>query len=202
MIMSQTRLILASGSPRRKALLSATGFRFDVIESGIEEKRGADESGQNYALRTAAEKALAVSARVRHALILAADTIVICNDEILTKPRDEDEAREMLATLSDKTHTVITAYALATAGIILEAKPIISLVTFRALSDSEVEAYVASGEPMDKAGAYGIQGTGSDFITHVVGSRDNVMGLPLNEVLVSLARFDVLPERSKDGCGC
>jgi len=193
-LMSPTRLILASGSPRRKALLSGAGLRFDIIESEISEARTPGESGRDYALRLACEKALSVSARVPDALVLAADTIVVYDDEILVKPHGQDEARRMLATLSGKTHTVVTAYALASVNAIVEAKPIISQVTFRPLSNAEIEEYVATGEPMDKAGAYGIQGRGADFITMVVGSRDNVMGLPLREVLTVLARYGVLPE--------
>src|SRR5215472_15745269 len=166
--MCSTRLILASGSPRRKALLGAAGLRFDVIESGISEMHTVGESGQDYALRIACEKALSVSARVPDALVLAADTVVVCDDKILVKPNDQDEARWMLAMLSGRTHTVVTAYALASVSAILEAQPIISQVTFRPLSLAEIEEYVATGEPLDKAGAYGIQGRGADFIAMVV----------------------------------
>jgi septum formation protein len=192
--MGPTRLILASGSPRRKTLLCGAGLRFDVIESGISETRAVGESGRDYAFRIACEKALSVSARAPDALVLAADTIVVCDDKILVKPNNQDEAHQMLAMLSGKTHTVVTAYALASVSAILEAEPIISRVTFRPLSNIEIEEYVATGEPMDKAGAYGIQGRGSDFIAMVVGSRDNVMGLPLREVLAALARLGVSPE--------
>jgi septum formation protein len=192
--MYPTRLILASGSPRRKALLRAAGLRFDVIESGISEMRVPGEPGRDYTLRIAGEKALSVSARIPDTLVLGADTIVICDDKILVKPNDPDEACRMLATLSGKTHTVVTAYALASLGNILEAEPVTSQVTFRRLSNTEIEQYVATGEPLDKAGAYGIQGRGEDLIAMVVGSRDNVMGLPLSEVLAALARFGVLPE--------
>lgn len=192
--MCATRLILASASPRRKALLYASGLRsFDVLESGIDEMRQAGEAGQDYALRVACDKALTVSSRLRDALVLAADTIVICENEILVKPRDEDEARRMLMSLSGRTHTVVTAYALASAGAILEAQPIISHVTFHRLSEQQVREYVATGEPMDKAGAYGIQGKGGDFVAQVVGSRENVMGLPVSEVMAALARFGFGP---------
>ena len=194
MPMGPIRLILASGSPRRKALLCSAGLRFDIIESGINEMRAAGESGRDYALRIACEKALSVSARVPGTLVLAADTVVVCDDKILVKPNDQDEARQMLAMLSGRTHTVVTAYALALASAILEAEPVLSQVTFRPLSSAEIDEYVATGEPLDKAGAYGIQGRGSDFIAMVVGSRDNVMGLPMREVLAALARFEILPE--------
>jgi septum formation protein len=174
--------------------LQAAGLNFEVIVSGISEIRGAGESGRDYALRLAREKALSVSARVPHAIVLAADTVVICEDKILVKPNDQDEARRMLATLSARTHTVVTAYALASLNGIIIAEPITSQVSFRPLSHSEIAEYVATGEPLDKAGAYGIQGKGADFITTVVGSRDNVMGLPLNEVLAALARLGISPE--------
>jgi septum formation protein len=192
-IMCPIRLILASGSPRRKALLCAAGLRFDVIESGISEMRVAGESGRDYAFRVACEKALSVSARVPDALVLAADTVVICDNQILVKPIDPDEACRMLAMLSGKTHMVITAYALASVNAILEAAPIMSQVTFRPLDSVEIEEYVATGEPLDKAGAYGIQGKGADFIATVAGSRDNVMGLPMQEVLAALARMGIAP---------
>jgi septum formation protein len=187
--MRPMKLILASSSPRRKTLLYAAGLRcFDVIESGIDESRAAGESGRDYALRVACDKALSVSGRVPHSLVLAADTIVICDNEVLLKPIDQEEARRMLMTLSGRTHTVITAYALASARAILEAEPISSRVTFHPLSDQQIRQYIASGEPMDKAGAYGIQGRGAQFIAIVEGSRDNVMGLPVREVLAALAR--------------
>ena len=192
--MDRTRLILASRSPRRKTLLGGTGVPFDVIESGIDEMRGANEPGSAYALRMAREKALAVSARCPEALVLGADTIVICGEEILVKPDNPAEARRMLATLSGKTHLVITAYALASAGVVLTAEPVTSKVTFNPLSDDQINEYVATGEPLDKAGAYGIQGSGGDFIMKVEGSRENVMGLPVREVLSALARFGVTPE--------
>ncbi len=156
--------------------------------------RVAGEFGPDYALRVACEKALSVSARIPNALVLAADTIVICDGQILVKPGDQDEACRMLAMLSGKTHTVVTAYALASVSAILEAAPVVSRVTFRPLGNAEIEEYVATGEPMDKAGAYGIQGKGADFIAMVIGSRDNVMGLPMQEVLAALARMGIVPE--------
>jgi septum formation protein len=169
-------------------------LRFDVIESGIDEIRCVGESGRDYALRVASEKALTVSTKVPDALVLAADTIVVCNDAILVKPSGEDEARRMLAMLSGRPHTVVTAYALACVRAIIEAAAVISQVTFRPLSNAEIDEYVATGEPLDKAGAYGIQGKGADFIAKVVGSRDNVMGLPLREVLAALARSGISPQ--------
>jgi len=127
------------------------------------------------------------------ALVLAADTVVECEGEILVKPNDPDDARRMLAALSGKVHAVFTAYALTAGGNVIEAGLATSHVTFRPLTAAEIEDYVASGEPMDKAGAYGIQGRGTDFIIQVEGSRDNVMGLPMPEVLAALAGLGILP---------
>ncbi|HKV53313.1 MAG TPA: Maf family protein [Candidatus Binataceae bacterium] len=187
--MRPLKLILASGSPRRKALLAASGLLFEIVESGVDETRQPGESTGVYALRVAREKALAVSVRITDALVLAADTVVECDGAILGKPVNARDAQEMLAMLSAKTHTVVTAYALAVSGAIAESEAVVSRVTFRPLSAEEIAAYVATGEPLDKAGSYGIQGQGADFIAKVEGSRDNVMGLPMNEVLSALARF-------------
>jgi septum formation protein len=189
--MSAAGLILASGSPRRHALLRGAGICFDIVESGADETRAAAEPVLDYALRMAREKALLVSARMPDALVLAADTVVECDGAILLKPNDDEDARRMLATLSGKTHTVVTAYALASGGTIIEAEPVTSQVTFRPLGGREIDDYIATGEPQDKAGAYGIQGVGATFIARVEGSRDTVMGLPVREVMAALARRGV-----------
>jgi septum formation protein len=181
-------LVLASASPRRKTLLEAAGLRFEIVESGINEIRREGESAIDFALRMAAEKALDVSARRPAALVLAADTVVECDGQILGKPADPAEARAMLQTLSGNTHTVVTAFAIAAARSIADSLSVISRVTFRLLSIDEIAEYVASGAPLDKAGAYGIQDAGAGFIARVEGSRDNVMGLPVREVLTALRR--------------
>jgi septum formation protein len=186
--MNAVKLILASASPRRKTLLAAAGVDFEIIESGIPEIRREDESARDFALRMAREKALSVSPRFPGAIVLAADTTVECNGEILGKPDDAADARRMLCVLSGKTHTVVTAFALARADAIVENIPVNSRVTFRPLACAEIDAYIATGEPLDKAGAYGIQGAGAGFIAQVEGPRDNVMGLPVREVLAALRR--------------
>ena len=191
---SPINLILASGSPRRRQLLSAAGLSFDVIESGVEEFRLPDESARDYTLRTATEKARAVSLRTPTAIVVGADTIVVCDGEILEKPISLIDARRMLGMLSARTHVVITAFAIVRAGAILERDRVESSVTFRALSDSEITEYLATGEPFDKAGAYGIQGLGGGFIASVEGSRDDVMGLPTTRVLEALARCGISVE--------
>ncbi|MBI3758340.1 MAG: septum formation protein Maf [Deltaproteobacteria bacterium] len=186
------RLVLASASPRRKSLLEAAGIAFEIVESGIDEVRLDGEGGADFALRMAREKVLNVSTRVPDALVLAADTIVECDGRILGKPIDAAEACSMLQTLSGNTHTVVTAFAIASAGAISESAPILSRVTFRPLSVEEIADYVATGQPLDKAGSYGIQDAGAGFITQVEGERDNVMGLPVREVLEALRRHGIV----------
>ena len=194
--MSHTELILASASPRRKMLLEAAGLDFDIVESGIEEVRREGENAPDFALRMAEEKALDVSVRCPDAIVLAADTIVECNGQILGKPADSAAACAMLTMLSGNMHTVVTAFAIARAGAIAESSPVTSRVTFRKLSADEIAAYVAGGDPLDKAGAYGIQSIGAGFIERVEGARDNVMGLPVREVLAALQRHGVAAARA------
>jgi nucleoside triphosphate pyrophosphatase len=184
-------LILASGSPRRRQLLSDAGVQFALVESGLAEQPGESENAADYALRMAEHKALAVSKASPGNIVLGADTVVECAGRILEKPADTGEACAMLKTLSGRTHVVHTGFAIARNGSILESSRVSSRVTFRDLADEEIEAYVRSGEPFDKAGAYGIQGKGADFISKVEGSRDNVMGLPVREVLAALARHGI-----------
>ena len=163
-------------------LLEAAGLAFEIVESGIDEIRHDGESGADFALRMAREKALNVSVRLPDALVLAADTIVECDGHILGKPINAAEARSMLQTLSGNIHTVVTAFAIASAGAISDNFPVLSRVTFRPLSVEEIADYVASGEPFDKAGAYAIQGLASKFVDSVNGCYFNVMGLPLSLV--------------------
>jgi septum formation protein len=186
-------VILASASPRRRQLLIAAGIEFEAVESNVPERHIAGEPPRDYALRMARDKARAVSSQFPDAIVIAADTIVVCNEQILEKPADAADARRMLTTLSGRTHTVITAFALARGGKIIESAPIESRVTFRQLTADEIDAYIATDEPFDKAGAYGIQGVGGGFISHVEGSRDNVMGLPTERVVEALARHGVRP---------
>ena len=182
------KLILGSSSPRRQSLLRNAGIEFTVIESGADETPRPDESARDFALRMAREKALAVSLKAPEDFVLAADTVVEIDGDILNKPVSAEEARAMLRRLSGRTHVVITAFALAHRNVVVECTPILSRVTFRALTDDVIDAYIASGEPFDKAGAYGIQGKGADFILRVEGSYSNVMGLPVDETLAALRR--------------
>jgi septum formation protein len=196
--MAAPKLILASTSPRRRALLAAAGVDFELGESGVEETRLADEPAAKFALRMAREKALAVSRRAGCALVLGADTVVECGGEILGKPRDHADAHRMLRLLSGRFHTVVTAFALARDGCVAESRAIASRVRFRELGDDEIEAYIRTGESMDKAGAYGIQAEGAGLVVELEGARDNVMGLPVDEVLAALRRQAI----ASHGGGC
>ena len=134
------KVILASASPRRRQLLDAAGIAFEVIESRVPEQHTPGESPRDYALRMARDKARAVSSRFPDAIVIGADTIVVCDTHILEKPADAADARRMLSMLSSRTHTVVTAFAIARAARILESSPVESQVTFRKLSDAEIEA--------------------------------------------------------------
>lgn len=187
-------LYLASGSPRRQELLTQLGVSFERIVTGIEEKRAEGESAQQYVSRLAREKAQAgVVQTPRDLPVLGADTIVIFNGEVLEKPRDAEHAAHMLRKLSGQTHQVMTAVALADRQNVLDCL-VVTDVTFRVLTDEEIAGYIASGEPMDKAGAYGIQGLGGCFVRKINGSYHAVVGLPLVETYELLSNFNSLRE--------
>ena len=189
-----TSLYLASGSPRRQELLTQLGVAFERIVTGIEEKRAEGESAQQYVSRLAREKALAGVAQVQRDLpVLGADTIVILNGEVLEKPHDDEQAFKMLSKLSGQTHQVMTAVALADRQQVLDCL-VVTDVTFRVLTEEDIAGYIASGEPMDKAGAYGIQGLGGCFVRKINGSYHAVVGLPLVETYELLSNFNSLRE--------
>lgn len=189
-----TSIYLASGSPRRQELLTQLGVSFERIVTGIEEKRAEGESAQQYVSRLAREKAQAgVLQTPRDLPVLGADTIVILNGEVLEKPHDADHAARMLRKMSGQTHQVMTAVALADSQNVLDCL-VVTDVTFRVLTDDEIAAYIASGEPMDKAGAYGIQGLGGCFVRKINGSYHAVVGLPLVETYELLSNFNSLRE--------
>jgi len=170
-------LVLASQSPRRSELLTVAGFTFRVRSRPIEEVRGSGEAPREYVLRLARAKAEATWEGADE-VVLGADTVVVLGERVLEKPVDTAHARRMLETLSGRSHTVITGICLRhSRGAILDSES--TLVHFAALEPAEIDAYVASGEPMDKAGAYGIQGLASKFIDRIEGCYFNVMGLPL-----------------------
>jgi septum formation protein len=171
-------LILASGSPRRRELLAMLGIPFEVRPSDIPETPLPGELPVAYAERLAREKALSVSG----ALVLGADTTVLLDGRLLEKPADRDDALRMLRLLQGRTHEVITSVALVSAGVMRQATDI-TQVTFRAADEEYLRAYIATGEPMDKAGAYGIQGYGAALVERIEGDFFGVMGLPVRLVL-------------------
>ncbi|WP_105660617.1 Maf family protein [Cronobacter dublinensis] len=189
-----TDLYLASGSPRRQELLGMLGVSFERLVPGVEEQRAEKEAPQDYVTRLARDKARAgVALAARDLPVLGADTIVVLDGDVLEKPRDAAHAAEMLRRLSGQTHQVITAVALADSLRVRE-RLVITRVTFRALTAQDIAAYVESGEPMDKAGAYGIQGLGGCFVRSIEGSYHAVVGLPLVETWELLSEFNSLRE--------
>jgi septum formation protein len=189
--MDSVKLVLASGSPRRLELLASLGLECEVFPVDIDETPHPGEAPADCARRLASEKAAA--AVRRHgpaALVLAADTVVALGEEMLGKPADAADAARMLRRLSGRTHEVHTAVAACRFGE-TSFRLSSSEVTFRDLRDAEIEAYVATGEPLDKAGAYGIQGLAAVFVTRLCGSYTGVVGLPLSETAQLLHHHDI-----------
>ena len=179
-----TRLVLASSSPRRRDILRALGLQFDVRSPEVDETFRSGEEAGAAARRLAEEKAAAVDADAGE-LVIAADTIVVLEGELLGKPSGPQEATAMLERLAGRSHDVITGLALRT-GIGVRSVTERTEVTFRSLDREEIVAYVATGEPLDKAGAYGIQGYGSALVERIEGDFFNVMGLPVPALLALL----------------
>jgi nucleoside triphosphate pyrophosphatase len=185
---SGTPIILASASPRRRQLLEMLHIPFEVRPSGVEERPTPDESPPDYVVRVAREKAAAVAARAPGAVVLAADTEVVLDGDIFGKPADVAGAVAMLRRLQGRTHQVLTAVAVAQDGRVEYALDA-TAVTFRTCDAEVLAAYAATGEPLDKAGAYAVQGLGAPLIERVEGDFFGVMGLPLRLALDLLARF-------------
>ena len=174
-------LILASQSPRRSELLRIAGIPFRVRVRPVEERRAPGEAPAAYAIRLAREKAEAAWESSVNEIVLGADTIVVLGERVLEKPSDAADAIEMLQALSGREHTVITGFCLRhPAGAISDSES--TQVRFAKLDPAEIDAYVASGEPMDKAGAYAIQGLASKFVERNDGCYFNVMGLPVAKI--------------------
>lgn len=189
------RLILASASPRRRDLLRQLGLSFDVRPASIDEAPRSGEAPRQCVERLARLKAEAVASSQPGALVLGADTAVILEGEILGKPRDAAQARAMLEQLSGRTHTVLTAIAFA--GAARFSRVVETRIEFRRASPEEIDWYVQTGEPLDKAGSYALQGIGSFLISAVHGSVSSVIGLPLCETLDLLEQCGLaLPWRS------
>jgi septum formation protein len=193
-------LVLASASPRRARLLQQAGIRFEVQPADLPEERGAGEAPAAYAARLALAKARAVAARlpaVPPRLVLGADTIVVVDGDVLGKPADAREAAALLARLVGRSHRVVTAVALVdTASARVREAVVTSTVHMRSAARAEIEAYAATDEPLDKAGAYALQGEGRRFVAGVEGSETNVIGLPLDETLELLRAAGAVPDAS------
>ncbi|MBS0849567.1 Maf family protein [Citrobacter sp. JGM124] len=188
-------LYLASGSPRRRELLTQLGITFEQLIPDVEEKRQPDENAERYVRRLAGEKARAgVQLTEQDLPVLGADTIVVLDGEILEKPQSCEQAADMLRRLSGRQHSVMTAVAVADSKQWLDTL-VVTDVLFRSLSEQDIADYIATGEPMDKAGAYGIQGLGGGFVRKINGSYHAVVGLPLVETNELLSDFHTLRDR-------
>lgn len=182
----KTRLILASASPRRRELLSSLGLSFEVLAAELEERPAPGEAPERYVERVACEKAAKVASLRGGALVLAADTEVVVDGEVLGKPRDPAHAVAMLRRLSGRCHRVLTAVALD--GVHRARRVVETKVCFRPLGEQEIAWYVGTGEPLDKAGAYALQGKGGALVQSIEGSASGVIGLPLAETVEMLVQ--------------
>lgn len=197
----KNQLILASSSPRRKELLESVGINFLVIQPTSDEDINPGESPEDYTLRLSKEKALSVARHCAEGVyVIGADTTVVVDGEILVKPKDEADARSMLQKLSGKEHKVLTAFSIVRSQSgTLHSEVVETLVEVKNLAAQEIEGYIMTGEPMDKAGAYGIQGIGAFMIKGIQGSYTNVVGLPLLELLEALKSQGIMDIFSVDG---
>lgn len=185
-------VILASASPRRRELLSLLGIAFEVIVPSVDETLLQGEHPPEFCARLSREKALPVAQDRPDCLVIAADTVVVIEDKILGKPQDEDQACAYLRILRARMHEVYTGYTVAyVSQDRIATKVVRSTVHFRDMSDEEITWYVGTGEPMDKAGAYALQGHGAAFIDRIDGSHTNVIGLPLSDLYSDLKTFDI-----------
>jgi len=189
----KSRLILASKSPRRYELLKQVGLDFDVIPSSIEEDFIPEESPRDHVIRLADAKALEVGSRHPDSWVIAADTIVCLDSSILGKPKNREEALEMLRRLSGQRHQVLTGFSVRQLGKgVGDQEAVETAVKVKVLTPTEMEWYVQTGEPFDKAGGYAIQGIGSFMIESIRGSYTNVVGLPLCELMEMLVRLGAI----------
>ena len=183
------KIILASASPRRKELLTTAGVEFEVLVSDADETVPDGTLPADAAMLTAEKKALAVAEKCGYALVIGSDTIVVLDGRILGKPKDEADAKAMLRFLSGKEHKVITGVCL-TDGVETKKFAQVSKVRFYDLTDEEIAAYVATKEPMDKAGSYGIQGKGCVLVESIEGDYFNIVGLPVAATVRAIKDFE------------
>jgi len=188
------KLILASSSPRRKFLLENIGINFEVVHPECEEEIISNESPEDFVVRNSGLKALSVTKCLPdNHFVLSADTVVLSGGNVLGKPKDKKDAERMLKMISGTSHKVITGFTIVdTDNLILHAEAVTTLVRVKMLADWEIEGYIKTKEPMDKAGAYGIQGIGSFMIEEIRGSYTNVVGLPVCRVVNSLKNLNII----------
>jgi septum formation protein len=188
----QRRIILASSSPRRKELLRLLGLNFEVDPGNYEERMDLNMPPRTLARFLSRKKADAVAAKYKDAVVIAADTFILFREKLMGKPHTEEEASRMLEALNGKTHSVITGFTVidTTTGKRV-SKSVETRVSFKRLAAAEIESYVKTGEPLDKAGAYAIQGLGSVIVRKIDGDYFNVIGLPLSSFADALKKFGV-----------
>lgn len=193
MYRNRQAIILASGSPRRRQYLQEMGLDFTVQTSVVEEQPFSGERPEDFVMRMAVEKAVAVSERNPHAWVIGGDTVVCFDKRILGKPADEKDAVDLLMALSGREHLVMTGFCVTHFGnAVKEVRSVTTYVRFARFSRRIAEAYAATGESLDKAGAYGIQGRGACLVESIDGSYSNVVGLPLCELLNVLLEHNVI----------
>lgn len=185
-------IILASASPRRREILKKTGLTFRVDPGAYDEETRPGLSPRALARSLSAAKAEAVAAKYRNAIIIAADTFIVCQKKILGKPHSAGEAKGMLTALNGRSHSVITGFTIMDTGTNKRiSRSVETRVFFKKMSKEEIESYVRTGEPLDKAGAYAIQGLGAALVRKIEGDYFNVMGLPLSGLLNALKKFGI-----------
>lgn len=193
MYFTEKKLVLASGSPRRRDFLRQLNLKFATQTCDIDETPHVGESPEKYVCRLAVDKAKTVGCSVPQAWVLGADTIVCVDNMLLGKPRNKEHALETLLRLSGKKHKVVTAFCLYSQGNgVSEVEPVTTFVTFRSFTEEIALSYIATGEPMDKAGCYGIQGVGGVLVEKIEGSYSSVVGLPLVEVTSCLQKHGII----------
>ncbi|MBI2287673.1 MAG: septum formation inhibitor Maf [Chloroflexi bacterium] len=186
------KIILASASPRRKELLEKVGLKFEVDPSNYEEVGQPGLEPHELARKISLGKAEAVASKHKNAIVIAADTFIVADGKVLGKPHTQKRAREMLAAISGKSHSVITGFSIIdTATNKTVSKSVETKVYIRKLTPAEIDAYVASKEPLDKAGAYAIQGLGVVLVEKIEGDYSNVIGLPLSALAEALKEFGI-----------
>ncbi|HEX2779906.1 MAG TPA: Maf family protein, partial [Gemmatimonadaceae bacterium] len=190
------RVILASSSPRRRELLSLIGIAYEARPADIDESYLPGERPLGHCERLAREKALVIASTDPEAVVIGSDTIVVVDDQVLGKPKDVEDAKRMLRMLSGRAHTVLTGVAVARRGIIASGVESVN-VLFRELDDAEIDAYVATREPMDKAGSYGIQGFGATIVARIEGDYFAVMGLALVRMVGLLGEVGIRYESGR-----